>query len=133
MRGRGLSEAWRKDIDMTLKEFYGKVGGDYEDVCERLGGPEVIGPIVKMLLTDRHYENCRQALIAKDLDSAFCAVHALKGICMNLDIRNLMEDAAELTEVLREGQREPDRAPAAFSALQSTYRDVIDALKELED
>lgn len=117
---------------MTLKEFYAKVGGDYEDVCERLGGPEVVGSIVKMLLTDRHYMKCKQALMEKNADVAFCEAHALKGICLNLDIRSITEDATRLTDVLREGQRDMDEVPAAFSALQSSYLDAIDALNELE-
>ncbi len=117
---------------MTLEEFYEKVGGDYEDVCSRLGGPEVVGPIVRMLLTDRHYERCKQGLMANDMDAAFCAVHALKGICLNLDIRNVQESAAELTEILRPGSKDMDKAPAAFRKLQSSYLDTIDALKELE-
>ena len=114
---------------MTLREFYAKVGGDYEDVCERLGGPEVVGPIVKMLLTDRHYV---QALVEGDADTAFCEAHALKGICLNLDIRSITEDAAGLADVLREGQRDMDQVPSAFSALQASYLDTIDALNELE-
>lgn len=116
---------------MTLQEFYEKVGGDYADVCERLGGPEVAGPIVKMLLTDRHYQQCKQALMGDDMDTAFCAVHALKGICMNLDIKNVGEHASELTEVLRHRPQENEKVPAAFKALQSSYLDTIDALNEL--
>lgn len=116
---------------MTLKEFYEKVGGDYEDVCERLGGEQVVSSIVKMLQTDRHYERCKQALMAGDADAAFCAAHALKGICLNLDIRHLQEDASALTDVLREGSRDMEKVPAAFSALQSCYLDTVDALKEL--
>ena len=117
---------------MTLKQFYEKVGGDYDDVCERLGGPEVVESIVKMLLTDRHYTRCMQALLAGDADEAFCEAHALKGICLNLDIRSILEDASRLTDVLRDGQRDMSKAPAAFKALQSSYLDAIDALNELE-
>ena len=117
---------------MTLTEFYTKVGGDYEDVCERLGGPEVVGPIVKMLLTDRHYVKCKQALVEGNADAAFCEAHALKGICLNLDIRSITEDAARLTDVLREGQRDMAQVPSAFSALQASYLDTIDALNELD-
>ena len=116
---------------MTLREFYDKTGGDYDEVCERLGGPETVGLIVKMLVTDRHYERCRQALIEGDAESAFIAAHALKGICMNLDLRKIQEDASRLTDVLREGQRNMAEAPAAFSALQASYLDAIEALKEL--
>ncbi len=116
---------------MTLEEFYDKVGGDYEDVCERLGGPEVVGPIVRMLLTDRHYQKCKQALMASDMDGAFCAVHALKGICLNLNITNVGEAASELTEILRQKPVDTDKTPAAFGVLQSKYLDTIDALNEL--
>ncbi len=117
---------------MTLEEFYNKVGGDYADVCERLGGPEVVGPIVKMLETDRHYDRCKQGLMAGDMSTAFCAVHALKGICMNLDIRNLQQTASALTDLLRSNTPDMDKVPAAFGALQSSYLDTLDVLKELE-
>ena len=117
---------------MTLREFYEKTGGDYDDVCDRLGGPEIVGPIVKMLLTDRHYMKCKQALMEGNADAAFCEAHALKGICLNLNIQNIQEDAAALTDVLREGQRDMEKAPVAFKALQSSYLDTIDALNELE-
>ncbi len=117
---------------MTLEEFYDKVGGDYADVCERLGGPEEVAPIVKMLLTDRHYDRCKQSLINGDEEAAFCAVHALKGICINLDIQTVARSASALTDVLRSESRDMDKVPAAFRALQSSYLDTIDALKELE-
>lgn len=116
---------------MTLREFYEKAGGDYEDVCSRLGSEEVVRSIVKMLLTDRHYERCKQALMTGDADAAFCSAHALKGICMNLDLRRLQEKAADLTEVLRANRRDMKKAPAAFSELQSCYLDTIDALNTL--
>ncbi len=117
---------------MTLEEFYEKVGGDYADVCDRLGGPEVVGPIVKMLETDRHYDRCKKALLTGDMSAAFCAVHALKGICLNLDIRNIQKNAAVLTDLLRAPDPDMEKVPSAFSALQSSYLDTIDALKELK-
>ncbi len=118
---------------MTLEDFYDKVGGDCADVCERLGGRDIVISIIRMLQNDRHYEKCKQALIAGDADEAFRAVHALKGICLNLDIRSITEPAIELTEILREGQRDMDKVPAAFGKLQSSYLDTLDALREMKE
>lgn len=85
-----------------------------------------------MLLTDRHYDRCKQSLLNGDEDAAFCAVHALKGICINLDIQTLARSSSALTDVLRPESRDMDKVPAAFSTLQSSYLDTMDALKELE-
>ncbi|MBQ9157233.1 MAG: Hpt domain-containing protein [Eubacterium sp.] len=57
--------------------------------------------MIKMALADGGFEKLETSLAAKDLDGAFEAAHALKGVLGNLALTPLFEPASELTELLR--------------------------------
>lgn len=57
--------------------------------------------MVDMGLRDAGFEKLKAALEAGDLDTAFEAAHALKGILSNLSLTSLAEPVSVLTEQLR--------------------------------
>ena len=57
--------------------------------------------LVKMASEDEHFDKLEQALSDRDLDAAFHAAHALKGVLANLAITPLLEPVAQMTELLR--------------------------------
>ena len=70
--------------------------------------------LVKMALADAGFEKLRDSLEKNDLNSAFEAAHALKGVLGNLSLTPLYVPTAELTEQLR------GRSPGDYSALLDT-------------
>ena len=58
--------------------------------------------MVNMGLADERFEKLADILAAKDLDAAFEACHALKGVIGNLALTPLYEPINKMTELLRE-------------------------------
>ncbi len=116
---------------MTVKECYDRVGGNYEDAVRRLGKEERLRRLLLMLPNDQCMESLHTALSAKDIDSAFRAVHTLKGILLNLGLDSLAEPASKLTELLRNGDDDPS-ANALYETLSERYGELISAVKQLQ-
>ncbi len=82
----------------ALKAF----GADTDDGLNRCMGNEMLYfRFIKMAVADPGFERLAEAAAAGDLNGAFEAAHALKGVFGNLSLTPLYEDIAELTELLR--------------------------------
>lgn len=57
--------------------------------------------MVNLGLKDERFDKLADILAAKDLDSAFEACHALKGVIGNLALTPLYEPISKMTELLR--------------------------------
>jgi HPt (histidine-containing phosphotransfer) domain-containing protein len=57
--------------------------------------------MVSMILSEASFDDLSRALEADDLDGAFKAAHALKGVSGNLSLTPLYEKVTEITELLR--------------------------------
>ena len=57
--------------------------------------------MVQKLTEDDTYQRLQEALEAKDLDGAFEAAHALKGVHANLAMTPIFQPLHEMTELLR--------------------------------
>lgn len=86
---------------MTLSEFYSRVGGDYKEVTRRIGNEILVERFLIKFLQDPSFVQLTVALEEKDVQSAFRAVHTLKGVCLNLGLTDLFEVSSALTEKLR--------------------------------
>ncbi len=77
--------------------------------------------LVKMARADANMEKLSRAVADGDLDAAFEAAHALKGVAANLALTPVLEPVSEMTELLR-GRTQMDyrpllsRAEAAWNA-----------------
>lgn len=60
--------------------------------------------MIKMGLSDGHFESLGTSLEAGNLEEAFEAAHALKGVIGNLALSPIYEPLAEMTEMLRAGK-----------------------------
>lgn len=65
--------------------------------------------LVPMAVNDAGFEKLAAAVESGDLDAAFEAAHALKGVLGNLSLTPLYEPVSEMTELLR-ARREADYA-----------------------
>lgn len=82
----------------ALKEF----GADTKEGLERCMGNEAFYiRLVKMIPGDANFERFYQAIDEGDLDTAFEAAHALKGVVGNLSLTPLTAPVNEVTELLR--------------------------------
>ena len=73
--------------------------------------------LVKMIPGDENFRKLKEALEGGNLDVAFEAAHALKGVLGNLSLTPLYESVAEITELLR-SRTEMDYTPTLETIMQ---------------
>ena len=115
---------------MTIQEFYIAIGGDFEDVKHRLMTEKLITRFVMKFPGDPSMHQLRDALAQDDKEVAFRAVHTLKGVAANLSFTQLQKAASDLTEQLRPKTEAAD--PILYNKVEETYRQTIDAIKQIE-
>ncbi|MCR5666932.1 MAG: Hpt domain-containing protein [Eubacterium sp.] len=82
----------------ALQEY----GADTTTGLKRCAGKEALYlKLVQKIPQSDSFELLNQAIAEQDLEKAFEAAHALKGICANLALTPLSEPASEMTELLR--------------------------------
>ena len=100
--------------NMTMRECYEAIGGNYEDVLGRLRSEALIRKFTLKFLEDQSYPQLKQALNDKNYEDAFRSAHTLKGVCQNLSFDRLYEVSNELTELLRDRTGEKPGIPEAM-------------------
>ena len=86
---------------MTLEQCYAQMNADYEDTIRRIPNKKLIQKILLKFPKDESYRDLCSAMEEKRMRDAFTAVHTMKGICLNLGLRELSRAAVNLTEALR--------------------------------
>lgn len=86
---------------MTIKEFYGNVNGDYEEIMHRLSSEVLVIHFVERFATDSTYSELLSAVAEGSISAGFEAAHKLKGIAANLSFTDLYMAVSALTEQLR--------------------------------
>ena len=114
---------------MTPQEFYKEVGGNYEEVLERLMDDDFIIMFTKKFLEDTSFDDLTNALEAKDAEVAFRAAHTLTGVCQNLGLGRLYESSSVLTDVLRGYSL--DGYEPLYEKVASDYKETIKAVEQL--
>ena len=108
----------------ALKE----IGAQPEEGLKRcLDNEEFYLNLVKMVPSDAGFQNLQDALDRNDLDAAFEAAHALKGVLGNLSLTALREPVLEITELLR-SRTEMDYTPLMTEILEQ--RDILEKVCE---
>ena len=108
----------------VLKEY----GANVEEGLSRcLGKEDFYIKLVNMALRDPGFENLKNAIEAGNLDMAFEAAHALKGVLGNLSLTPIYTPASEMTELLR------SRTEMDYSSYLQTILSERDRLAALAD
>lgn len=116
---------------MTLRDFYKKIGSDYDAVVALMGGSErIVDKFVRKFPNDPSAAELFKSFEEKDYETAFRMAHTLKGVCLNLGFVRLRESASALTEALRD--HVADNAPELLENVRRDYDEVICALKEID-
>ena len=114
---------------MTVRECYESIESDFGKVMGRLGSEALVRRFAMKFAGDPSFRQLKDALAAKDGETAFRAAHTLKGVCLNLGFDRLFETDRELTELLRGGDQtgwEP-----LFARVEADYKALTVAIREL--
>ena len=110
---------------MLTIEKLNEFGANTEEGLARCYGNEALYlRLVKMMAADDHFESLEKALGNNDLNGAFEAAHALKGVLGNLSLTPMYEKSSEITELLR-AHTETDYSPL-LSELLSQREKLIE-------
>ena len=115
---------------MTIQECYQKLGGDYEEVAQRLFNPKLVRRFIEKFLDDKSYEELCGALRDGRREDAFRAAHTLKGVCQNLGLSTLIRSAEKLTEALRPGREQnAGNTEELFRAVERDYGETVSVIR----
>ena len=115
---------------MTIQECYSMIGGDYEDVIERLCKEERIKKYMFKFLKDPSFEMLCTALKEENMESAFCAAHTMKGICQNLGFGSLYQSSNRLAEKLR--TRKKQNVTEFMKQVEEDYGMTVSIIKRFQ-
>ena len=116
---------------MTIRECYGELGLDFDAVLSRLVNEKLVQKFALKFLDDPSFQNLKDALDSKDVETAFRAAHTLKGVCLNLGFDNLYKPSEVLTEKLRGG--EIDGYEDMLAAVEAEYAKTVEAINCISD
>ena len=116
---------------MTLEQCYAQMNADDEDTIRRIPNKKLIQKILLKFPKDESYRDLCSAMEEKRMRDAFTAVHTMKGICLNLGLRELSRAAVNLTEALRNDPTE--KVPELFTELKSVYGDTMSVIEKYRD
>ncbi len=122
---------------MNIKEFYGSIGEDFNDVIGRLRAESRVCKYVLKFPEDKSFDNLLSSMKEKNYAEAFRAAHTIKGTCLNLSFNSFAAIASDITEKLRnfedtaaiESDTELD---GLIGALAEKYRKIISGIKEID-
>ena len=114
---------------MTLQEFYAQIGGNYTDTVRRLCNESLVLRFVKKYPANPSFGELCAAVDQADWETAFRAVHTLKGVAQNLGFDRLYAASVPLTEALRGGQ--PLENLALFEPVEAAHKEILSAIDEL--
>jgi len=88
---------------MTLQELYQMIDGDYEQACRVLRMDKLIDKHIRKLTSNGVVDALIAAGDAMDPTQLFESAHAVKGVCANLGLTKISEEASRIAEEYRPG------------------------------
>ena len=92
------------------------------------GNKELYEKYLNTFPNDPNFGKLKDEIAAKNVEGAFQAAHALKGVSGNLSLEELFNHVVPLVEELRAGSLE--HADELIIPVEESYQKVVDALKE---
>lgn len=115
---------------MTIEQCYRAMDADYEGVIRRFGNEARVRRFLSKLPDDPNFDLLNQSLEQGDFETAFRAVHSLKGVCLNLGLSALAVSSSALSEALRGGTPTPDW-PQLHEQVAADYSRAVEAITAL--
>lgn len=116
---------------MDLRECYAALGGDYDEVMNRLPSEKLVRKFVLKFLADGSYDLLCRSFAEGNYEEAFRASHTIKGVCQNLSFTKLYESSHALTETLRGGQK-GEGADELYARVREDYAETVQAIQAYE-
>lgn len=113
---------------MTLDDLRAYGANVDEGLARCMGMEAVYLRLVGTVANEQNFARLEEAFSAGDLDGAFEASHALKGVLGNLSLTPLFDPMSELCEALRAGNRQPG---FDYGPLMSTISERLEQFKAL--
>ena len=105
---------------------------DYDEALDRFGGNSALYKRLSAKFTDDpHFADMEDALAQGDVEAAYRAAHALKGVSGNLSFAELFSVASAMSSSLFDGDKAA--AAALLPQAKDAYLRVLDALVDLEN
>ncbi|MBQ9412659.1 MAG: Hpt domain-containing protein [Oscillospiraceae bacterium] len=117
---------------MTIQELYDSIGGSYESAKRIMQMDKLIGKLIVKFLDEKSFARLTEAWDARDASGVFESAHAMKGVCANLGLNGLSQQASDLAEEFRPGHtRAMDDAEvnSRVAALKTDYDKTIEGIR----
>lgn len=115
---------------MTIKEFYHKIGADYDGVLARFAGSEaLLSRFLHKFADDQTYAKLEEAYAAGNYDDILAHAHTLKGVSANLNLDCLTSPAAQIVSKIRAGEQE--QIAADYEAVKKAYAVIIEGISQI--
>lgn len=116
---------------MQIEECYARMHGDYEDVIGRLLKKERVEKyLLKFTDESESYKNLFEAIEKGDYEVAFRESHSLKGMCLNLGLKELATSASAVCEEFRACCKPNKDISELLDKLKKDYAEVISNVSE---
>ena len=89
---------------MSVEEFYITIGGNYNNILERLGEKTFIQKFIIRFLDDTSFALLNEDIKNKDFEKANFDAHSLKGVCAVLEFTKLKELTEQFSLCLKQGK-----------------------------
>lgn len=111
---------------MTLWDFYKSIGADEKIVLQRFLSEALAYKFLKKLPADPTYFQLKESLSHEDYEQAFRHAHTLKGVSLNLELKDLAQASSRLTDLLRNPKEvDINQVHSSFKELESVYNQVV--------
>lgn len=114
---------------MIIKECYAKMNADFDGVMTRLIKADRVAKYTLKFPDDPSMELLLQKLAENDIETAFRAVHTLKGTASSLGFTEMYQCASDVTEELR-GGKPGSLLGAKVEKLKAVYAIACDVISE---
>ena len=115
---------------MDLKEIYTQINGNYDEVMGRLMKEERVLKYLRKFVDNTDYESFNTSYGAEDWETAFRAIHSIKGMGLNLSITKMAELGSDVCEEVRNGAPQRD-ITGMVEDFRREYEAVMEVLKTL--
>lgn len=111
----------------NLKNELIEQGVDYNTALERfMGKDDLYKRFLEKFLDDENFNKLEENLENKNIEEAFKCAHTLKGLSGNLGFDNLLQEDAQIVEILRGGSLEG--VDELFLVLKEKYEKLCNTI-----
>ena len=114
---------------MSVKEFYGAIGGNYEKALQTLMNDTFVLKLLKKFAEGNYYDELKKARDENDIPHIFAITHTLKGVAGNLSLSPIYEKASAICEATRNKKDGVDVSKEMDNLIETT----LSVIKKIED